>query len=126
MNRIIRYLLIGGILMAMSGSFGCKSSGTQANVDTATEESNSVQEEESEQLPNAQRLDFLLSKEGVAKIIEQREVNQPMGAGITPLMIAADIDSVKALIKAGADVLVAGSAVFKNQYPSQIIKNLQQ
>ncbi|MBO4351656.1 MAG: ankyrin repeat domain-containing protein, partial [Proteobacteria bacterium] len=104
MNKIIRYLLIGGILMAMSGSFGCKSSGTQANINTATEESNSVQEEESEQLPNEQNVDFVLSKEGVAEIIEQGEVNQPMGAGITPLMIAADIDSVKALIEAGADV----------------------
>jgi len=61
----------------------------------------------------------------LAKITELKNI-----IGTRPVHIEVDgginEQTAELCIKAGADVLVAGSAVFKNPNPSQIIKNLHQ
>ncbi|MBO6280951.1 MAG: ribulose-phosphate 3-epimerase [Alphaproteobacteria bacterium] len=57
--------------------------------------------------------------ETMKKLIGMRPVHIEVDGGINE-------QTAPLCLKAGADVLVAGSAVFKNQNPSQIIKKLHQ
>ena len=91
--------------MAISG---CKTQGTQADPNTPTQESTTSTQQKAQQLPICSEWPSegicFINKEMVTKLIEQGKVNEPTKEGITPLMLAADADSVKALIDAGADV----------------------
>ncbi len=89
---------------------GCKTTGTQPNVETATVESTVSNEKQPLQIPTCTDWPTdhlcLVTKDMVHKIIEQGNVNALSGGlfGFTPLMVAVDAESVKALSDAGADI----------------------
>jgi len=101
---VLVILLSVGLFMAF---MGCSTTKTEVENAAQTTETNEISQRKAlplcETWPSKER-DCYLSHDLVLKLIAEGKADMPNQRGETPIMVAADIESVKALIDAGVNL----------------------